>query len=108
MSTRKLEDAEKASYPIMEGKMIKSGGTNWGKYKERYFIATNEETNYRIEYYPEEGGEKIANIECRSLYARRFNAQERLDSEFGVKMEPWSSWDRTGRTWYFRCSYAED
>lgn len=108
MSTRKLEDAEKASYPIMEGKMIKSGGTNWGKYKERYFIATNEETNYRIEYYPEEGGEKIANIECRSLYARRFNAQERLDSEFGVKMEPWSSWDPTGRTWYFRCSSAED
>lgn len=102
MSTRKLPDCDAPSYVIKQGIMKKSAPSSWRSYKERFFVACNEDKNWDIEYYESEGGQLKGTVCCKPLWAHRFNSLDREEHPFGVKLEPWWSGDPFARTWYFR------
>lgn len=99
----KLQVAPTPTAILKQGVLTKRGESvkNW---KQRYFIARNEDKNFQIEYYDgtDEKGKLKGIIYPCGYYAYEFNSDDVAEhGDKGIKLVPWS-WRR--RTWWIKCA----
>lgn len=106
----KLEKAPKAHKPLKEGMLIKSDPTG-GSWKNRYFVAHNEEENFRIDYYDgtKASAKPKGSIECAGYKVEHFTETDKsvFSCEHGINLVPtWNAERR--RTYRVKCATKED